>query len=37
MALHRDARWFGGAIPIVFHCVLASFILVVGFWHRKHV
>jgi hypothetical protein len=23
-------RWFGGAIPIVFHCVLAAWLLVLG-------
>jgi hypothetical protein len=23
-------RWFGGTIPIVFHCVLASFLFVLG-------
>jgi hypothetical protein len=23
-------RWFGGAIPIVFHCVLAGFVVVLG-------
>jgi hypothetical protein len=23
-------RWFGGAIPIVFHCVLAGFVFVLG-------
>jgi hypothetical protein len=26
-----DARWLGGAIPIVFHCVLAAFVFVLGF------
>jgi hypothetical protein len=25
------ARWLGGAIPIVFHCVLAAFVFVLGF------
>ena len=29
-----DARWFGGAIPIVFHLVLAAFLLT---WGRYHV
>lgn len=26
----EDKRWFRGAIPIVFHCVLASFLCVLG-------
>src|SRR5436309_2203340 len=26
MALHPERRWFGGTIPIFFHCVLALFI-----------
>jgi len=26
-------RWFGGAIPIVFHCVLAAWLFVVGSFH----
>jgi hypothetical protein len=25
MALHPERRWFGGTIPIFFHCVLATF------------
>ena len=28
-----DARWFGGAIPIVFHLVLAAFLLTWGSYH----
>ena len=28
-----DARWFGGAIPIVFHLVLAAFLLTWGCYH----
>ena len=28
-----DARWFGGAIPIVFHLVLAAFVLTWGSYH----
>ena len=28
MKLHPEARWLSGTIPIVFHCVLASFIIV---------
>lgn len=29
-------RWFGGAIPIVFHWVLASFLFVFGSYHASH-
>jgi len=35
MALHPERRWFGGTIPIIFHCVLATVILVVGHYHTK--
>jgi len=34
MTLHPDQRWFGGSIPIIFHWVLASFLLVLGNYHR---
>jgi hypothetical protein len=34
MSLYPDQRWFGGTIPIFFHWVLASFILLVGTYHR---
>jgi len=30
MSLHPDRRWFGGTIPIVFHCVLAAYLYVWG-------
>jgi hypothetical protein len=30
MTSRADQRWFGGAIPIVFHCVLAAFLFVLG-------
>jgi hypothetical protein len=30
MSAHPDQRWFGGAIPIVFHCVLAAYLFVLG-------
>jgi hypothetical protein len=30
MTRRPEARWLGGAIPIVFHCVLAAFLLVLG-------
>jgi len=26
-------RWFGGAIPVVFHCVLAAWVFVLGSFH----
>lgn len=34
MSLYPEARWFGGTIPIVFHWVLATFIIVFGRYHR---
>jgi hypothetical protein len=30
MTRRHDQRWFGGAIPIVFQCVLAAFFFVYG-------
>lgn len=30
---HPERRWFGRTIPILFHCVLASFLFVVGGHH----
>jgi len=35
MVLVPEARWFGQTIPIFFHWVLASFLIVVGRWHRS--
>jgi uncharacterized protein len=35
MGLHPEARWTGGAIPIVFHWVLAAFLLVLARYHRR--
>jgi uncharacterized protein len=35
MALMPDQRWLGGTIPIFFHFVLATFILVVGLHHVR--
>ena len=35
MTLHPEARWFGQTIPIVFHCVLATYVLVFGTYHRR--
>jgi len=34
MILRPDTRWLGGTIPIFFHFVLASFIILFGLWHR---
>jgi len=34
MQFHPQARWIGGTIPIVFHCVLACFIIVFASSHR---
>jgi len=33
MARMPAQRWLGGAIPIVFHCVLAAFLFVLGVSH----
>ena len=30
MARRPAARWLGGTVPIVFHCVLATFVFVLG-------
>lgn len=35
MACRPDQRWFGGAIPIVFHWVLAAWLLVLGLFHAS--
>ena len=35
MTLYPPERWSGGSIPIFFHWVLAGFILVLGFYHRR--
>ncbi len=34
MILRPETRWFGGTIPIVFHLVLATFLIAFGRWHR---
>lgn len=34
MHFHPKARWIGGTIPMVFHCVLATFIMVFACWHQ---
>jgi hypothetical protein len=33
MTRRRHERWFGGTIPIVFHCVLAAWLYVLGSFH----
>ena len=33
MARRPAERWFGGAIPIVFHWVLAAYLVVFGTFH----
>jgi hypothetical protein len=33
MTRRPDQRWLGGGIPIVFHCVLAAFLFVLGASH----
>ena len=35
MSLYPSERWTGGSIPIVFHWVLAAFILVLGAYHWR--
>lgn len=34
MARRPDQRWFGGTIPIIFHCVVAAFQWVFAAHHR---
>lgn len=36
MRRRSDQRWLGGTIPIFFHWVLASFLLVLGSYHASH-
>jgi uncharacterized protein len=36
MQRRPEERWFGGAIPIVFHWVLAAFLFVFGSYHASH-
>jgi hypothetical protein len=33
MTKRPDQRWFGGTIPIVFHCVVAAFLWTFGRYH----
>lgn len=37
MSLYPHERWLGGSIPIIFHCVLAGFLLVVGGYHWSRI
>ena len=34
MARHPEARWFGRTIPIAFHIVLATWVIVLASYHR---
>lgn len=34
MSLHPERRWLGQTIPIAFHCVLATFVILFGRYHR---
>ena len=34
MILLPETRWLGGTIPIFFHLVLATFLILVSLWHR---
>ena len=34
MTLYPERRWTGGTIPIVFHVVLAAFLLILAQYHR---
>ena len=35
MARRPEQRWFGGTVPIVFHCVLAAFLFVLGSYDAR--
>jgi hypothetical protein len=35
MTLHPEQRWFGGAIPIIFHWILAAYIFTLGHFHTS--
>ena len=35
MWLRPDQRWFGGTIPIIFHCVIAAFIFTFATYHVR--
>jgi uncharacterized protein len=36
MRRRPEERWFGGAIPIVFHVVLAAFVFTYGVFHASY-
>ena len=36
MVVMPEQRWLGGTIPIFFHLILATFILLVGCYHHRH-
>ena len=36
MTRRPDQHWFGGTVPIVFHCVLATFLFVLGSYDAPH-
>jgi hypothetical protein len=36
MSRRPEQRWFGGTIPIVFHQVLAAYLVVFGGFHASH-
>ena len=35
MSWYPEERWFGGTIPIIFHWVLASYLIVLGCYHLR--
>lgn len=35
MSWYPEERWFGGTIPIIFHWVLATYIIVLGCYHLR--
>jgi hypothetical protein len=37
MAVRPQERWLGGCIPIVFHCVLATFLFTWGHYHSRRI
>ena len=37
MIFRPETRWLGGTIPIFFHLVLATFLVLVGLWHRARI
>ncbi len=37
MVFRPETRWLGGTIPIFFHLALATFLILVGLWHRARI